>query len=218
MERGRFITVEGIEGVGKSTNVGFICERIGAAGYGVVSTREPGGTPLAEDIRDVVLAERAEPVPAAAELLLMFAARAVHIENLILPALERGDWVVCDRFTDATLAYQGHGRGQDTGRIRQLADIVHPGLWPDLTLLLDAPLPVSRQRSRDRGITDRFENEQGAFFERVRAGYLALAEAEPERYAVVDASRPLQSVQKEIGLHIDRLMAEKRDWIGDRSL
>lgn len=208
MPRGRFITVEGIEGVGKSTSVGFICERIGAAGYGVVSTREPGGTPLAEDIRNVVLAERQEPVPAAAELLLMFAARSVHLENLILPALERGDWVVCDRFTDATLAYQGYGRGQDTAHIRRIADIVHPGLWPDLTLLLDAPLAVSRQRSRDRGISDRFENEQGAFFERVRAGYLALAEAEPERFAVVDASRPLQAVQKEIARHIDRLTSE----------
>ncbi len=209
--KGRFITVEGIEGVGKSTNVGFICERIGAAGYGVVSTREPGGTPLAENIRDVVLAERQEPVPAAAEVLLMFAARSVHLENLILPALERGDWVVCDRFTDATLAYQGHGRGQDIGRIGQIADIVHPGLWPDLTLLLDAPLAVSRQRARDRGISDRFENEQGAFFERVRAGYLALAEAAPERFAVIDASRPLQSVQQEIARHIDRLIAVSQD-------
>jgi len=218
MARGRFITVEGIEGVGKSTNVGFICERIGAAGFGVVSTREPGGTPLAEDIRDLVLAERQEPVPPAGELLLMFAARAVHLENLIRPALERGDWVVCDRFTDATLAYQGYGRGQDVAGIRQLADLVHPGLWPDLTLLLDAPLAVSRQRSRARGITDRFENEQGAFFERVRAGYLALAEAEPARFAVLDASRPLQSVQKEIGRYIDRLTADKSGKESDRTL
>ncbi|NBC23393.1 MAG: dTMP kinase [Gammaproteobacteria bacterium] len=206
MRRGRFITVEGIEGVGKSTNVGFICERIGAAGYAVVSTREPGGTPLAEDIRDLVLAEREEAVPPAAELLLMFAARAVHLENLVRPALERGDWVVCDRFTDATLAYQGYGRGQDVERIRQLADIVHPDLRPDLTLLLDAPLAVSRQRSRDRGVSDRFENERGAFFERVRAGYLALAEAEPARFAVLDASRPLQAVQREIGRCLDRVI------------
>jgi dTMP kinase len=209
MARGRFITVEGIEGVGKSTNVGFICERIGAAGFGVVSTREPGGTPLAEDIRDLVLAEREEAVPPAAELLLMFAARAVHLQNLILPALERGDWVVCDRFTDATMAYQGYGRGQDVQRIRQVADIVHPGLSPDLTLLLDAPLAVSRQRSRVRGVSDRFENEGGIFFERVRAGYLALAEAESGRFAVLDASRPLQAVQREIGRHLDRLLATK---------
>lgn len=209
MQRGRFITVEGIEGVGKSTSIGFICERIGAAGFGVLSTREPGGTPLAECIRDLVLAEREEPVPPAAELLLMFASRSVHLENLILPALRRGVWVVCDRFTDATLAYQGYGRGEDTARIRQIADIVHPGLWPDLTLLLDAPLAVSRQRSRDRGITDRFENEQTAFFERVRGGYLALAEAEPQRFAVVDASRPMQTVQRMIATHIDRLIAKK---------
>ncbi len=211
MARGRFITVEGIEGVGKSTNVGFICEHIGAAGFGVISTREPGGTPLAEEIRDLVLAEREEAVAPAAELLLMFAARAVHLENLILPALERGDWVVCDRFTDATLAYQGYGRGQDIERISQVAQIVHPGLRPDLTLLLDAPLAVSRQRSRDRGVCDRFENERSAFFERVRAGYLALAEAEPGRFAVLDASRPLQAVQREIGRHLDRVIDDIQD-------
>lgn len=209
MPRGRFITVEGIEGVGKSTNIGYLCERLGRAGLAVVSTREPGGTPLAEAIRDLVLAEREEPVPATAELLLMFAARAVHLENLVRPALNRGDWVVCDRYTDATLAYQGHGRGQDIGRIRALADLVHPGLWPDLTLLLDAPLAVSRSRSRNRGVSDRFENEEAGFFERVRAGYLTLAAEEPERISVVDASRSLPEVQADLGRHLDRLLAEE---------
>ncbi len=208
MTRGRFITVEGIEGVGKSTNIGFICERLRSAGIPVVSTREPGGTPLAETIRDVVLAERTEPVPPVAELLLMFAARSVHLENLVLPALRRGDWVVCDRFTDATLAYQGYGRGQDVERIREIADIVHPGLWPDLTILLDAPLSVSRRRSRERGVSDRFESEEGGFFERVRRGYLALAEADPARYAVVDASRSLRMVQEELARRLDRLLSE----------
>ncbi|MEJ2601683.1 MAG: dTMP kinase [Gammaproteobacteria bacterium] len=208
--RGRFITVEGIEGVGKSTNIGFICERLRAAGVAVISTREPGGTPFAESIRDLVLAERDEAVPATAELLLMFAARAVHLENLIVPALRRGDWVVCDRFTDATLAYQGYGRGQDIGRIRQIADIVHPGLWPDLTILLDAPLAVTRRRREERGVSDRFESEESAFFERVRAGYLTLADADPERFAVVDAGRPLASVQDALGRHIQRLVDEKQ--------
>lgn len=208
MARGRFITVEGIEGVGKSSNIGFICERLRGSGLTVISTREPGGTPLAESIRDLVLAERDEPVPAPAELLLMFAARSVHLANLILPALERGDWVVCDRFTDATLAYQGYGRGQDIEQIRQIADIVHPALWPDLTFLLDAPLAVSRARSRERGTSDRFETERSAFFERVREGYLQLAGAEPGRYALIDASRPLQVVQAELARRLDRLVSE----------
>ncbi len=208
--RGRFITVEGIEGVGKSTNIDFVCQRIRAAGHPVVSTREPGGTPLAEAIRDVVLSEREEAVPALAEMLLMFASRAVHIENLIRPALDAGRWVVCDRFTDATLAYQGYGRGAELSDIRCLADIVQRGLRPDLTLLLDAPVEISRQRSRHRGQTDRFESEQAGFFRRVRSGYLALAAAEPDRFTVIEAGLSLPEVQAAIARRLDSFLGDNR--------
>lgn len=209
MDRGRFITVEGIEGVGKSTNIAFICDCVREAGFDVISTREPGGTPLAEAIRDLVLAERNEPVPPTAELLLMFASRSVHLQNLIRPALASGQWVVCDRFTDATLAYQGYGRRQDLDRIRQIADIVHHDLWPDFTLLLDAPFDISRRRSLQRGQSDRFEQEQGGFFERVRDGYLALAAAEPNRFAIVDASPALAEVQDSIAASLARVLQHK---------
>ncbi len=199
MSRGRFITLEGIEGAGKSTVARYILEWLRGRGQRAVLTREPGGTPLAERVRELVLKPDGEALPAEAEMLLMFAARSVHLANLIRPALERGDWVVCDRFTDATRAYQGGGRGLDRTAIEALAQLVHADLQPDLTLLLDLPVPTGMARARARrGQTDRFEQEQAAFFERVRAAYLELARAEAPRFCVVDAARDLPAVQASV--------------------
>jgi len=193
--RGRFITLEGVEGSGKSTLARSLAEALRARGILLHLTREPGGTPLAESIRAVVLARGAEAMPPAAEMLLMFAARAVHVANLIRPALARGEWVLCDRFTDATVAYQGFGRGMDRDAIRQLSAIAHPGLAPDLTLLLDVPPAegLRRARGRDDG-GDRFEDEAVSFFERVRQGYLQLAAEEPARFRRLDATQSPASV------------------------
>ena len=196
--RGRFVTVEGGEGVGKSTNIDFLCSLIRDRGFDVLATREPGGTPAAERIRALLLEHVDEPMPDLAELLLFFAARALHVENVIRPALAHGTWVVCDRFTDATRAYQGAGRGLDAGRIEQLAEWVHGDLAPDLTLLLDAPVELGRGRAEQRGDADRMEGEQAAFHARVREGYLALAGREPDRFRVIDAARPLAQVQAAI--------------------
>ncbi len=195
---GKFITVEGGEGVGKSTNIEFLCNLIRQRSLRVLDTREPGGTPMAEQIRSLLLSNGNEPLPAIAELLLFFAARSLHVNNVIVPALESGSWVVCDRFTDTTRAYQGSGRGIDTEQIETLARWVHPQLVPDLTVLLDAPVDVGRHRSERRSEADRLESEQTAFHARVREGYLALAKAEPARFAVVDAGRPLPAVQQQI--------------------
>jgi len=207
--RGRFITVEGIEGTGKSSNIAFLTERIEAAGFDVVTTREPGGTPLAERIRALLLAHGEEPVTADAELLLFFAARSLHLQNRILPALARGQWVVCDRFTDATRAYQGYGRGLDQARIEALASWVQGGMEPDLTLLLDAPAEIGMQRAESRGDGDRMDNEDLAFYRRVRDGYLTLAGKHPERFRVVDASQPLDDVQQDIAGHLARFLGEE---------
>jgi dTMP kinase len=204
---GRFVTFEGIEGVGKSTQVALARDRLAAAGRRVVATREPGGTPLAERIRAVVLGGGDEPVPAAAELLLMFAARAVHTANLIRPALARGDWVLCDRYTDATRAYQGGGRGVPAEEIESLAALAHPGLAPDLTILLDAPVTLALGRARARGgAADRIEQEAAAFFERVRARYLELARREPDRIRVVDATRTADEVAQAVARHLAELV------------
>jgi len=193
--RGRFITLEGIEGSGKSTLARALGDWLRSEGLTVHATREPGGTPLAESIRQLVLARAAEPMPPTAELLLMFAARAVHVENLIRPALARGEWVLCDRFTDASLAYQGAGRGIDPAQIRALSTVAHPGLAPDLTLLLDLAPAEGLTRARGRGDGgDRFEDETLAFFERVRAGYRDQARAEPGRFVVLDAALPAATV------------------------
>ncbi|HEX2139166.1 MAG TPA: dTMP kinase [Woeseiaceae bacterium] len=196
--RGRFLTVEGGEGVGKSTNIEFLCSLIRDHGFEVQMTREPGGTPTAERIRDLLLEHFDEPMPDLAELLLFFAARTLHVENVIRPALARGTWIVCDRFTDATRAYQGTGRGLDARLIEQLAAWVHGDLSPDLTLLLDAPPEVGRGRAERRGDADRLEGEQAAFHARVREGYLALANREPGRFRVIDAGKPLDQVQADI--------------------
>ncbi len=196
--RGLFITLEGPEGGGKTTNREFLAQRLRDAGHEVLLTREPGGTPLAEKIRNLLLAEHDEPVAVDTELLLMFAARAQHINQLILPALEAGKVVLCDRFTDATYAYQGGGRGISTARIAVLEDFVQGALRPDLTLLFDLPVEAGMARARQRGALDRFEQEQQAFFEAVRKNYLQRAAAEPQRFCMVDAGQPLAQVQQQL--------------------
>jgi dTMP kinase len=196
--RGRFITLEGSEGSGKSTNLAFIHQQLQAAGLDVILTREPGGTPLAERIRDLLLDHRNTAMHSDTELLLMFAARAQHINEVILPALERGQWVLCDRFTDATYAYQGAGRGIDEDRIAQLEQWVQGDLRPDLTFFLDLPVSQGLARAGERGEPDRFEREQIDFFERVRRGYLDQAERHPQRYRLVDASQQLEQVQVQL--------------------
>ena len=193
---GRFITLEGVDGAGKSTHIGWIAEQLKTGGREVVVTREPGGTPLAEKLRALVLAEAMDPF---SETLLMFAARADHVQKIIAPALARGAWVVCDRFTDATLAYQGAGKGVPAERIRQLAQAVHPGLAPDQTLVFDCPYEVSRSRLSNSGRElDRFEAEERAFFDRVRAAYRQLAEAEPGRVRLLDGSQAPEKVKVSI--------------------
>jgi dTMP kinase len=199
--RGRFITFEGGEGAGKSTQLARAAGWLGGRGVEVVVTREPGGTPRAERLREILLERSAEPMPGSCELLLMFAARASHIENLIRPAVRRGAWVLCDRFTDATYAYQGGGRGVPKAQIDALVDIVHPDLAPDLTLLLDLPVEAGLARARQRngaGGPDRFESEQRGFFERVRASYLERAKREPRRFRVVDAAGGVDDVETQV--------------------
>jgi dTMP kinase len=196
--QGKFITIEGGEGVGKSTNLAHLHSLLKARKIAFVESREPGGTPLAEELREMLLRERDEAVSSDCELLLMFAARSQHLSGLIRPALARGEWVVCDRFTDATFAYQGGGRELEWDRIAQLEQLVQGDLRPDLTLLLDVPVEVGMARARQRGELDRFEQEQLSFFERVRQAYLKRAHAEPERFRIIDASQPLAQVQQQI--------------------
>jgi len=200
--RGAFITIEGIEGVGKSTNLAFVERLLRSAGKDVLVTREPGGTPLGEQIRAWVLSAQRGSLSAEVETLLMFAARAHHLAQVIRPALAAGRWVVCDRFTDATAAYQGGGRGADPGLIGGLQAAVQRDLQPDLTLLLDAPLDVGFARITTR-IADHFEQEDATFFERVRTAYLELAKKHPERIRLIDAAQPLAAVQKNIATQIE---------------
>ncbi len=207
MSGGRFIALEGGEGVGKSTAITGLVDYLQGRGIDVVQTREPGGTPIAEIIRDLVLTPRDEPLAVTAELLLMFAARAQNLERTIRPALARGDWVVCDRFTDATLAYQGYGRGGDLQQIYTLADLVHGGLWPDRTLWLDADQAVAnRRRSGRRLDDDRFEREQQAFFERVRNGYAELSRKHAGRYRRIDANGSRASVVEQLAAAVSDLI------------
>ena len=200
MMRGRFITLEGIEGAGKSTVVAALAAAIRSRGYEVVTTREPGGTPLAELLRETVLQRGREHVAPETETLLMFASRAVHLDNLVRPALARGAWVVCDRFTDATRAYQGGGRGVDRTFIESMARVIHRDTEPDLTLLLDLPVATGLERARRRRsaagetVADRFESESLEFFARVRAHYLEIAAAEPQRVRVLDATQSAAQV------------------------
>ncbi|MEZ5492032.1 MAG: dTMP kinase [Gammaproteobacteria bacterium] len=191
----KFITIEGVEGVGKSTNIAFIKEFLEQRKINLLVTREPGGTELAEQIRDLLLQEHAEAMNPTAELLLMFAARAQHLQNKILPALARGCWVLCDRFTDATYAYQGGGRQLDVNRISLLEQLVQGDLRPDLTIILDLDPETGLSRASERGELDRFEKEKLEFFQRVRRTYLQRAAAEPERCIVIDAGQPLESVK-----------------------
>jgi dTMP kinase len=206
---GRFITLEGIEGAGKSTVARFVRDWLTARGKTVCATREPGGTPLAERVRELVLNRQGEAIAPVTETLLMFAARGLHLENLIRPALARGEWVVCDRFTDATRAYQGAGRGVSSEWIERLAEQVQRGLQPDCTLLLDLPVSLGLERVRQRSgtskPTDRFEEEPARFFERVREAYLTLARAEPHRIRIIDASRSVPEVQSQIATVLEAL-------------
>ncbi len=204
--QGRFITVEGTEGVGKSTNINFLCQLLKDKGIEIVLTREPGGTPLAEELRELLLTPREERVSQDTELLLMFAARAQHIENVIRPALARGAWVISDRFTDATFAYQGGGRGVEVESIRMLESLVQHGLHPDLTLLLDLDVEVGLQRASARSTPDRFEQEKVDFFGKVRAAYLERAKNEPNRFAVIDASCAIEEVQSQISAAVSEYL------------
>lgn len=208
--RGMFITVEGGEGVGKSTNLAFIAEQIRASGRDLVMTREPGGTAIAESIRHLFLAQSLEPMAEMTELLLVFAARAQHLERVIKPALAAGSWVLCDRFTDATYAYQGGGRGLDNQIISALEQLVQRELRPDVTFLLDAPVEIGAARVAARGNSDRLEGEQQAFFQRVRACYLQRAGAEPQRFRIVDAALPLLQVQAQLQTVLRPLLATGR--------
>ncbi len=202
---GLFITLEGPEGAGKSTNRDYLAELLGAAGREVVLTREPGGTPLAERIREILLAPAAEPMAVDTELLLMFAARAQHLAQVVRPALARGALVLCDRFVDATYAYQGGGRGVPTARIATLEAFVLGDLQPDLTLVFDLPVEIGLARAARRGALDRFEQEQRAFFEAVRQTYLERAQAVPQRYRIIDASRSLAEVQADLRALVSHL-------------
>ena len=201
---GLFITLEGPEGAGKSTNREYLAERLRERGVEVLLTREPGGTPLAERVRELLLTPSDEPMAADTELLLVFAARAQHLAQVIRPALKRGCVVLCDRFTDATYAYQGGGRGVPEARIAVLENFVQGELRPDLTLVFDLPVEVGLARAAARGRLDRFEQEGRGFFEAVRQAYLRRAAAEPQRYRVVDAAQSLDQVQRDL----DRLLPQ----------
>lgn len=207
--KARFITLEGGEGVGKTTNVNFITAQLDAAGIAWIKTREPGGTPLAEAIRALLLAKEADAPSHLTELLLMFAARAQHLDQVIRPALAKGIWVICDRFTDASYAYQGGGRGQSEATLELLENLVHSDLQPDLTFLLDMPAAAASQRVDSRGQErDRFEQEQLEFFEQVRQAYLKRAHQHPLRFRVIDASLGLPQVQAQVLEYLQPLLNE----------
>ncbi len=212
MRPGRFITLEGGEGAGKSTQLQTVARCLTAAGIPFLTTREPGGTPRAEAIRGLLLSpgER-EPMASETELLLMFAARAQHVKQRIEPALAAGTWVLCDRFTDATRAYQGGGRGLDLSQIDALAAWVHGDCWPEMTLLLDVPAVQGLARAEKRSAKDRIEQEALAFFERVRAHYLAQAAAEPERFRVIDAAPAEAAVTAQVTAAVEAFLARESD-------
>lgn len=207
---GLFITLEGPEGAGKSTNRDYLAQCLRDRGLDVVLTREPGGTPLAERIRDLLLTPADEPMSSDTELLLVFAARAQHLAQVIRPALARGAIVLCDRFTDATYAYQGGGRGQSVQRIEQLEYFVQGDMRPDLTLIFDLPVEVGLSRAAARGRLDRFEQEGLEFFEAVRSAYLDRARQAPQRYRVIDAGQPLSAVQQDLDALLPELFERAR--------
>ena len=206
MSRGALVTLEGGEGAGKSSVLASLRERIEARGLAVLATREPGGTPLGEALRALVLDKGQHALCAESELLLMFASRAQLVREVVAPALAAGTWVVSDRFTDASFAYQGAGRGQPVARIAELERWAADGLVPDLTLLLDLPVAQGLARAHGRGEADRFELEQASFFERVRAGYRERAAAEPQRIRVIDASRDIACVRADVIAAIDAFL------------
>lgn len=204
MKKGRFITLEGIDGAGKSTHLAWIAERISAAGCEVVTTREPGGTPLGEQLREILLRKG---MHADTEVLLMFAARAEHVRMVIAPALAAGRWVISDRFTDATYAYQCGGRGIDSARISALETWVHADLQPDATFLFDAPLELARNRvAQGTADPDKFEREQSEFFGRVRDAYLARASSSGGRIHVIDSSQPIANIRDALAGHLEGLL------------
>ena len=207
--KGKLITIEGVEGVGKSTNINFISSYMESKNIKYLCTREPGGTVNAEKIRDILLHSEEEKVPEIAELLLFFSARSFHIENVIIPALINGINIICDRFADATIAYQGNGRGFDIKRINQIAKWVQNDLKPNLTILLDAPAEVGMKRTKIREKNDRMESEKISFYERVRQGYLNIARNDPERVVIVDATKDILSVEKNIEKHLNHLFSER---------
>lgn len=208
IDNAKFITIEGVEGVGKSTNIEFMASFLRARGVSVCVTREPGGTPLAEEIRELLLSDRAEQVNPVTELLLMFASRSQHLSEKIEKQLQQGVWVLCDRFTDATFAYQGFGRGLPVELIAELETMVQKDRQPDKTIYLDLPVASGLKRARQRGEMDRFERESVEFFERVRQGYLQRIADNPERYTVIDASPMLAQVQAEIARALEQLLEE----------
>ncbi|MET0047707.1 MAG: dTMP kinase [Sedimenticola sp.] len=208
IERGKFITVEGGEGAGKSTNLDYIQKLLTDAGHEVVFTREPGGTGLGEEVRELLLGHKHTGMSEDTELLLMFAARAEHLAGKIVPAIEEGKWVLCDRFTDASYAYQGGGRGIDWQHIAELEKWVQGDLRPDLTLLLDLPVEQGLKRAGERSEPDRFEVEAQHFFERVRTAYLRIAEEQPGRVKVIDASLELEQVQSRIRTAIEEFLGK----------
>ena len=211
LHNGKFITIEGIEGVGKTTQMNAICAHLEYRGISFIRTREPGGTPLGEVIRELLLSHSWSKMHLDTELLLMFAARAEHLQTVIRPALKASIWVVCDRFTDATYAYQGGGRSSSEARIGKLEDWVQGSLRPDLTLLLDVEAAVGLSRARQRGAADRFEQETLVFFERVRHGYLKRARRQPSRFRVIDASRALKEVTDSITTVLDEFIQTVRN-------
>jgi len=206
-KKGLFITVEGVEGCGKTTNLAYIRSFLEGIGIDLVCTREPGGTPLAEELRTILLANREEQVDELSELLIVFAGRAQHLNKVILPALARGSWVLCDRFTDATYAYQGGGRDLSVTAIEQLESMVQGPLQPDVTFFLDLDVETGLNRARERGELDRFEREQMNFFDKVRQAYLSRIEANPDRFVLIDASVSLEAVQQQLKAGLEKILA-----------
>ncbi len=206
MTDGKFITLEGIEGAGKSSCMLVIEELLRKAGHDVLISREPGGTPLGEDLRELLLGHKHTGMADDTELMLMFAARVEHLRNKIEPAIQKGQWVLCDRFTDATYAYQGGGRGLDLQRIERLENWVQHGIKPDLTLLLDLPVATGLERAGKRSAPDRIESEASGFFQRVREAYLAIAADEPERVKIIDASQSFPNVTGQLTEQLSKLL------------
>ncbi len=204
-KKGLFITFEGVEGAGKTTNISFIADKLQKAGHEILLTREPGGTTTGEAIREILISKDLPEMHHTTELLLMFAARAEHLKRKIIPALEAGKWVLCDRFTDASYAYQGAGRGIDSNNIRVLENLVQGDLRPDYTFLFDLEADIGLSRAQSRGETDRFEQQHIDFFNRVRAQYLKMAEADKDRYRIINAQFDLKTVQKQISTTLEEL-------------